>query len=754
MRLLELFARQAALAITNGRMLERSRLEATFQATFNQIIEALLLAHSDDEVQARLVETAAQLIPCESCYFAVYSSDLTSAVVRHAATVPGAPNMCGTYNPQVDWPELMPAILRGDLIYWTRGENGNGLAGFDAWQPDGVDSAILVPVLYRGWLLGVLAFANLHEMPNWLPLTPDLLRHLAAQVASALTTARLYEETREHLAAVRRLSERLHALNNVSVQIQAALHPDEVYAQTFAGLRSLGLHAVVTGVDDTGEGLRLIAHSFTMRETSRAAALGLETAGPDRLPVVTLDAFEQAIRTRNVQLCEDMYPAIAACFPELDPDVVQTLAGTLGVTRGVIAPLIARDRLLGLLVILGDNLQRGDEAALAPLASQAAIALDKASLYEAMLASYRFSESLIDSMSEGLAVVDTEGRHMLANRAFCDMVGFTQDELEGTLPPQPYWPDDDAGNQRAELQKILSGAYPPGREVVATLRRRDGSTFHAGLTPGEVHDERGRVTGLLVIVRDLTEREELEAEAAQARAAREADRLKSELLSTVSHELRTPLAAIKGFTSTMLRYGDRLSVDEQREFLGDIEDASDRLAELVGNLLNMSRLEAALLSIESEALDLAPLVREEAAGFAPRMKSRKQQLILAVPETLPPVMADVRRMRQVLANLLDNAAKYTPVGGRVTVQAGEENGDVVISVIDTGPGIPAEHLAQIFEPFHRVDSRLTRTVGGTGLGLAITRRILDAQGGRIDVQSQLGAGATFTVRLPIIGSEQ
>jgi GAF domain-containing protein len=122
MRLLELFARQAALAITNGRMLERSRLEASFQAAFNQIIEALLVAHSDDEVQARLVETAARLIPCESCYFVVYSSDLTGAVVRHAATRPGAPDMRGAYNPETDWADLMPAILKGDLIYWSRHE--------------------------------------------------------------------------------------------------------------------------------------------------------------------------------------------------------------------------------------------------------------------------------------------------------------------------------------------------------------------------------------------------------------------------------------------------------------------------------------------------------------------------------------------------------------------------------------------------------------------------------------------------------
>ena len=185
----------------------------------------------------------------------------------------------------------------------------------------------------------------------------------------------------------------------------------------------------------------------------------------------------------------------------------------------------------------------------------------------------------------------------------------------------------------------------------------------------------------------------------------------------------------------------------------DIEDSSDRLAELVGNLLNMSRLEAALLSMEPEPLDLAPLMRDEAAGFLPRLNGRKQQLDFSVPDQLPLVLADPRRVRQVISNLLDNAAKYTPKGGHIDVHVEEDGGDVVVIIADSGPGIPSEHIDRIFEPFHRVDSGLTRTVGGTGLGLAITRRIVDAHGGRIEVQSAPGAGTTFTVRLPMIKPE-
>ncbi len=749
-RLLELFARQAALAITNARMLERSRLEANFQSTFNGIIEALLLAHSDDEVQASLVETAARLIPCESCFFSAYSSDLTAATIRHAWTSPGGRDLRGSSDPQTAWPDLMPAILRGELLYLSESGNPDPAPSEQTYRALGLESAILVPVLYRGWLLGVLGFANIAHMPNWLPLTPDLLRHLAAQVASALTTARLYEETREHLAAVRRLSERLHALNNVSVQIQAARHADEVYAQTFAGLRSLGLHAVALGLDAPAGSLQVLAHSFGDRDLAKVTDLGLLPLPPGGLPLGSVPAISDALHRREVQFTPDISPVLAAVFPTANPALRQVFTELLGVWQAIVAPLIARDRLLGLLVILGANLQPGDETALAPLASQAAVALDKAYLYDAMQAAHRFSGSLIDSMSEGLAVVDTEGRHVLANRAFCAMVGYTAEELDGRLPPYPYWPLDEDERSWATFSALVAGELPPGREVPVTLRRRDGAGFSAGLTPAEVHDERGRVTGLMVIVRDLTERERLEAAAAQAHAAREADRLKSELLATVSHELRTPLAAIKGFTSTMLRYGDRLSLEEQREFLGDIEQSSDRLAELVGNLLNMGRLEASLLSMECELLDLVPLLRAETADFVPRLAAGRQTLTVEIPERLPLVSADSRRIRQVLANLLDNAAKYTPMGGHIRVRAADEGEWVSFAVADSGPGIPADHLQRVFDPFHRVDSGLTRTVGGTGLGLAITRRILDAHHGRIQVESPPSQGATFTVRLPVV----
>ncbi|MGI8588866.1 MAG: ATP-binding protein [Chloroflexia bacterium] len=748
-RLLELFARQAALAITNARLLERSRQEAALQTNFNEVSEALLLAQGEDEILTKLVETAARLIPCETCYFAVYNSDMSSAVVSHAESRPGAPGMLGTWDPQSAWPDLLLSILKGDILYWSGHGSEGPTASEQTWQAHGIDSTILVPVLYRGWLIGVLGFANIRRMPNWLPLTPDLLRHLASQIASALATARLYEEAREHLASVRRLSERLHALNNVSVQIQAARHADEVFVQTFTGLRSLGLHAVVLGMDAAGEHLRLIAHSFNPGDTARVVATNVSAVPTEPMPTQTDPAIQAAMETREVQFCSDVGSALAVCYPDVARENLDELIATLDLARGVIAPLIARDRLLGLLVILGANLQSGDEAALAPLASQAAIALDKADLYDAMLAAYRFSESLIDSMSEGLVVVDTEGRHMLANRAFCDMVGYNAEELENRHPPHPYWPDEDDEPSWSDLQSLLAGDQFAGHEIAINLRRRDGTSFHAGMTPGDVHDERGRVTGRLVIVRDLTERESLEAAAAQAHAAREADRLKSELLSTVSHELRTPLAAIKGFTSTMLRYRDRLSQEEQREFLHDIEASSDRLAELVANLLNMSRLEAALLSMECKSLDLAPLLREEAAGFLPRINARQQTLVLDLPEQFPLVQADPRRMRQVFSNLLDNAAKYTPESGCVTLRAIEEADELLVEIVDTGPGIPYDHLGRIFEPFHRVDSRLTRTVGGTGLGLAITRRILDAHGGRVEVRSKLGEGTTFTVYLPI-----
>jgi signal transduction histidine kinase len=260
------------------------------------------------------------------------------------------------------------------------------------------------------------------------------------------------------------------------------------------------------------------------------------------------------------------------------------------------------------------------------------------------------------------------------------------------------------------------------------------------------------VAGLAVLGRLLDEEREAattrsrELAAANARLA-ELDRLKSDFVSMVSHELRTPLGLIKGYTGTLLARDTELDADTREEFLQVIDEETDRLTELVTNLLDMSRIEAGTLRVERHPMQLARLL----ANCAERLRVREPTRALQadVPESLPPVLADERRIAQVVDNLLTNAVRYSPAGMPISLSARAENGRVEVCVVDRGMGIPADKQEQVFEKFFRVDASDTRRFAGTGLGLAICRGIVQAHGGSIWVHSEPGRGSTFAFTLPI-----
>jgi signal transduction histidine kinase len=249
-----------------------------------------------------------------------------------------------------------------------------------------------------------------------------------------------------------------------------------------------------------------------------------------------------------------------------------------------------------------------------------------------------------------------------------------------------------------------------------------------------IHDAEPRALGYGILFHDVTREKEL-AET------------KTQLLSTVSHELRTPLASIKGFTTTLLRDDVRWDEASQRDFLRIIDEETDRLSELIENLLDMSQIEAGALRIQPEPTQLRPIVRD-AVEEAQRLTGA-HWFIVDLPAELPRVMADPRRIRQVLQNLLVNAIKYSPQGGQITVSCEVEPDEVIVSVADQGEGIPPEYLDKVFERFFQVDATATRRLGSSGLGLAIARGIVQAHGGRIWAESTVGQGSVFRFALPL-----
>ncbi len=302
--------------------------------------------------------------------------------------------------------------------------------------------------------------------------------------------------------------------------------------------------------------------------------------------------------------------------------------------------------------------------------------------------------------------------------------------VEFELLPAPESPPDrenpDALQNNPSARKIKLGP---------DTRNESPRFIQAHFFP--VREAGGETVGLGILLRDITRE-------------READAMKSQLLSTVSHELRTPLASIKGFASTLLRQDVTWDERTQRDFLRIIEEEADRLTEIIDNLLDMSQIEAGALRIEKSPTQLRTIIREVVNEL--RMHTEAHWFVVDLPNDLPSVNADPRRIRQVIHNLVENAIKYS-TGGQITVRCEVEADDVIISISDQGEGIPAEYLNRVFDRFFQVNGGATRRVGGSGLGLSISRGIVLAHGGRIWAESTVSKGSTFRFTLPLATRE-
>jgi signal transduction histidine kinase len=255
------------------------------------------------------------------------------------------------------------------------------------------------------------------------------------------------------------------------------------------------------------------------------------------------------------------------------------------------------------------------------------------------------------------------------------------------------------------------------------------------------------------------------AERLQKREARlaELDRLKSEFVSTVSHELRTPLTTIKALTRLLMR--DGLDEMKRREYVETISVECDRQIDFVLNMLDLSRIEGGVLRVTHERVDVEQVISSVVKSEARSAAKRRHELIVEPQPKVPPVCADPKELRRVLSNIVENAIKYTPDGGRIIVSACEEDSHVAISVTDNGRGIPAEDMPILFDKFHRgrpaphsaamadgttnAEFLEDADVSGVGLGLYLGRNVMEQMGGRISVDSEVGRGSTFKLHLPL-----
>jgi PAS domain S-box-containing protein len=401
-------------------------------------------------------------------------------------------------------------------------------------------------------------------------------------------------------------------------------------------------------------------------------------------------------------------------------------------------PLVARGETLGLLGIQSRKPRQftpGDEELLTAIGNQIGIAIANAELIEDAERRRATLDSVMNSLVDGLILVDRRGRLAYVNPCAEEILGLSDVALAGQdVETMARDIADRVEHPERALANFVDAIGNPQATptVELTLTEPVARTLQARFFP--IRDAAGDSLGLGLLLHDITREKEL-------------DEMKSQLLSTVSHELRTPLASIKGFATTLLRDDVEWDKESHHEFLSIIDEESDRLTELISNLLDMSRIEAGTLRVEPEPTDLDPIIRETAAEF--QIMTRTHQIRLNLPPILPAVMVDPRRARQVLRNLVENAVKYSPEGGPIIISAQVVDDSLQTSVTDQGIGIDPRHLDSIFDRFYQADSASTRRVGGSGLGLSICKAIVEVHSGEIWVESQPGFGSTFHFTLPL-----
>jgi two-component system phosphate regulon sensor histidine kinase PhoR len=335
-------------------------------------------------------------------------------------------------------------------------------------------------------------------------------------------------------------------------------------------------------------------------------------------------------------------------------------------------------------------------------------------------------EAVLANMESGVALFDRNGRIDLVNPSAECILGVSKYEAVGrtyveTLKNYPLIRIIDEVHQTGKPQSgEITLIFPAERIIQA----------HAAPVFGEWQEPRG----VVLVLHDISEIRRLE-------------RVRAEFVANVSHELKTPVTAVKGFAETLLE-GALYNSKACEEFVGIIGEEAERLNRLINDLLSLSRIESREMKLQLELLELGPEIRQIADKIKPRFQ--KKELALSVAASGHPVvaLADRDRLEQVLLNLLENSLMYTPSGGRVEVGVKESEGLVVVSVSDTGIGIPPDDIPRIFERFYRVDRARSRKLGGTGLGLAIVKHIVETHGGRVWVESEVGKGSTFYFTLP------
>ncbi len=413
-----------------------------------------------------------------------------------------------------------------------------------------------------------------------------------------------------------------------------------------------------------------------------------------------------------------------------------TYTVSMGLLNGTGLPLAAQGRVIGVIFIFRnypDMFTPNDRVLLQSFADQAAIAVFNAQLYGQVSYEKQRLDALLDSAADGMLILNAAQEVERCNIAFEKLYGLPREEIVGKRHEEIIrWRKEPQGKT---LEESVANGWPltPNATlyVEGDIERPQPAPLPVGITYAPLLSEEKKLRNIIVSVRDITH-------------FRTADEIKATFISIVSHELRTPVALIKGYASTLRRDDARWDKHTINDSLAVIEEEADRLAKMIDDLLDASRLQAGGLSLNQGDVSLPALAARVVERFAPQ--SPNHRLVTEFPENFPVIMGDETRIEQVLSNLVSNSLKYAP-GGEIKISGAALPEQVIVCVSDEGAGIDVKDLPHIFDRFYRSSSAVKRTKGA-GLGLYLARAIVEAHGGRIWADAGVGAGARICFSLP------
>jgi PAS domain S-box-containing protein len=717
-QLLETLAGSLSVALENARLVHETRQRNAELALINGVQEAIAGELEPqaiyDAVGDRIRDVAdAQVV-------SIATIDEASGLVHYPYLIERGERLQAEPRPLAGFAKQVletrePLLIAENLDAESERYGSNIVAG------ERPKSVLFVPLVAAGRATGVISLQNIDREHAFGEDDQRLLTTLAGSLTVALENARLVQETRQRVGE-------LATVNSVGQALSSQLDLDALIELVGEQVReTFGADIAYVALHDEAAGRIEFAYYYESGERRPEAPLEYGTG----LTTQIIESREPLLLNRKEQ-------------HELQQGSVGTPSlSYLGV------PILVGQRAIGVISVQSieeeGRFGEPDVRLLATLAANVGVAIQNARLFTEVEQQRQYFEMLVEVSPAAIVVMDAAERVTAWNPAAAALFGYAADEAIGRTIDELVVPED----FRRESREVSEEARRQGRTHRITRRsRKDGELLDVEMELVPLHFD-GDNVGFYAIYHDITELQRAREEAEAATQA------KSAFLATMSHEIRTPMNAVIGMTDLLL--GTELT-GEQREFAEVVHSSGDALLHVIDDILDYSKIEAGKLDLEHAPFNLRDCVEGALDIVAPRAWEKELELGCLIDEAAPAgIVGDEARLRQVLLNLLSNAVKFTERGEVVVLVDAVETGTgsyrVELAVRDTGIGIPANRMGQLFTSFSQVDASTTRRFGGTGLGLAISKRLVELMGGTIDVESEEKQGSTFRITLPVAAAD-